>query len=439
MTLGRICVAATLPVLIWALAGAAMPTYPPTAQSRASGVPFVREVDRGASLAGLSVFVAAGLEQQTVATSGIAALVAECLVRTPVEAAGGQREPLRDAIAALGGNVSYAVDDRTAHFYLESRPAELPALAALLAKAFAQPNFSGPILSAARATLTQRSNEGEKNPLRVGVQMFKESYLPAGSAFPDFGTSASLSQLGPQALADFFARTYRRGSVSASAVGAATPGLADALAALTQALPAGSVTAPDRPARVLPSNPKRVVVRRDVQGPFVVLGFAAPAPKDADFGAMLVLETLLSSAFERTSATTLNLAEKPVGALYLYETTPASLVVYVNGSSGLDPTGGLREIGLVAKSLATKRIAPDELRKLKAKTIGAFVTGVTTLADRSYLIGLFAADGIPNGSLDRALDAIDGTTAADIERAAKRYLQKYVVAIVLPRDNPTSH
>jgi predicted Zn-dependent peptidase len=171
----------------------------------------------------------------------------------------------------------------------------------------------------------------------------------------------------------------------------------------------------------------------------VVLGFAAPAPKDTDFGAMLVLETLLSSAFERTSATTLNLAEKPVGALYLYETTPASLVVYVNGSSGLDPTGGLREIGLVAKSLATKRIAPDELRKLKAKTIGAFVTGVTTLADRSYLIGLFAADGIPNGSLDRALDAIDGTTAADIERAAKRYLQKYVVAIVLPRDNPTSH
>jgi predicted Zn-dependent peptidase len=268
--------------------------------------------------------------------------------------------------------------------------------------------------------------------------MFKESFLQAGSAFPDFGTAASLESLGPSALRKFHSQTYLRGGLSASTAGRITPEVTAAIAALGQALPAGAVTPIASRAKPLPSTPTRIVAQRDVGRPFVVVGFSAPAPGNRDFGAMLLLEALLSNAFERTSATTLSLGQRSVGAFYLYDSVPASLVVYVNGGSGIDPSVALREIVVVSKSLAGKPLGAEALRRFKTAAEGAFVTNATSLSDRSFLIGAFAAQGLGDRSINGALDAIEHATSADVQRAAKTYLQKYIVALVLPRQTPRS-
>jgi predicted Zn-dependent peptidase len=416
-------------------ARAAAPRFPVASSATVGGARFLTERDDDAALTGVTIFVSAGLERQTQATNGASALVAECVVRTPVPIDRGAPVPLRDAIAARGGSLSYTVDESTVHYYLESRPERMPELLGLLGRALAAPDFSPATVDAARRSLTTRVTEAEKNPFRVGVEMFKESFLEAGTAFPDFGTGPSLAALGPPALRAFYARTYVRGGISASAIGAVTPAITSAFAQLSAAMTAGTVASLTERARPLPEKPTRIIAQRDVSRPFVVVGFDAPSPGQPDFGAMLVLETLLSNAFERTSATTLSLGERSVGALYLYDSAPASLVVYVNGGTGVDPTDALREVLVATESLAGKPLPADVLKRCKVSAVGALVTNTTSLADRSYLLGALASTGLGDGAINGALDAIEKTTGADVQRAAKRYLQRYVVAVVVPRQS----
>lgn len=409
--------------------------YPATATSTVGGLRIVSEPDDDAVLSGVQIFVAAGLERQTASTNGAAALTAECVIRTPADA-GGAPLPLRDAVEEMGGSLGYTIDESTVHYYLEARPERMPQLLDMLSKALAHPDLSADAVRAARGWLTGRIAESEKNPLRVGVQMFKESFLQAGAAFPDFGTAASLGALTPSSLRAFHAATYVRGGLSASAVGRVTPDVTAAIEALAQAMPAGSVAPVTARAKPLSSNPTRIVAQRDVGRPFVVVGFSAPSPGSRDFGAMLLLEALLSNAFERNSATTLSLGQRSVGAFYLYDSVPASLVVYVNGGTGVDPSIALREILVVSKSLAGKPMGADALRRFKTAAEGTFVTNATSLSDRSFLIGAFASEGLGDRSINGALDAIEHATSADVQRAAKAYLQKYIVAVVLPRQTP---
>ena len=126
-----------------------------------------------------------------------------------------------------------------------------------------------------------------------------------------------------------------------------------------------------RQTRSIPASPPRIIARRDVGAPWVVVGFAAPAPDSRDFGAMLVLESLLSDAFERRSTTTLGSIEKSIGATYLYDTSPASLVVYVNGAL-VDPSMALRELLVVSHSLSQKPIGAQTARTFQGRGRGSF-------------------------------------------------------------------
>ncbi len=412
--------------------GAPALRYPPTATAVVGGMRVVSQPDDDALLSGIQVFVAGGLARETAATNGAAALLAECILRTP-SSSNGASGALRDVVAQTGGAINYTIEDNSVHYYLEARPERAAEVVALFGRALAQPDLTPATVDAARATLQQRVGEGERNPLRVGVQMFKESYLEAGTAFPDYGTASSLAALGPASLRAYYDANYRRGALTASVAGQETGDLTAALGRLAQALPAGTASAVSAKAKPLPATPTRIIAERNVGKPFVVVGFAAPAPGSRDFGAMLMVESMLSDAFKGESATTISPAERPVGAFYLYQSVPASLVVYVNGGSGVDPDLALRDVLLIAKTLGAKQMDPATLKTLKDATTGEFITDATSLSDRSYLIGTFADSQLAGASINGALEAIANTTSADLQRAAKDYLQRYIVAFVLPR------
>ncbi len=392
----------------------------------------VGESDLDAAVSGVQIFIGAGLDREAPGTSGIASLVAECLVRTNVAGTGGT---LREAIAASGGSLTYTVDGRSVHYYLESRSERLANVVGLFTKALAAPDFSPTTIAAARAMLVARQTELEGNALSVGIAMFRRSYYTSGAGAPALGNPSTLAGLSSKDVSAFFASNYKRGAVSASAVGALAPTLGEALRTLVLALPDGSNPAVVSKTRVLPPEAPRIVAHRDVNAPWVVVGFAAPAPGSKDFGAMLVLQKLLAEAFERDSATTLGFIEKSIGAFYLYDASPASLVIYVNGSQ-VDPSLVLRQLLVVSRSLSLKPLGAAPLRHFKAAAEGQFLTDSVTLSDRSYLLGTFAAQGLGTDSINAALDALERTTAVDVQRVAKAYLQRYIVALVLPRQRP---
>jgi predicted Zn-dependent peptidase len=419
-------------------AGAAAPPaaarYPQAFATDLGVTKLIGETDSDATVSGVQIFVAAGLDRETPSTNGVAALVAESILRTPVTVAGSTAGPLplRDAIESNGGSISYTVDGRSVHYYLEGRSENLASLVGLLGKAFATPDFTPATLAAARTSLLARVGEFEGNALSVGIQMFRRSYYMTGAGAPALGTPGSLTSLSSRDVIAFFHATYVRAAVSSSAVGRLAPQLGEALSTLASGLPDGPVSNVAERARPIPGQAPRIIAHRDVSAPWVVVGFAAPAPNSRDFGAMLVLESLLSDAFERTSATTLGFVEKSVGAFYLYDSTPASLVVYVNGTQ-VDPSLALREVLVVSKTLSVKPLGATALHHFKTAAEGQFLTDSLNLSDRAYLLGTFASQGLGSDSINAALGALEATTPADVERVAKTYLQRYIVALVLPR------
>jgi len=411
------------------------PHYPRAVATNLGVTRLIGETDSDAPVSGVQIFVAAGLDRERAGKNGVSALVAECILRTPVTSdLVAVPLPLREAMTASGGSITYTVDGRSVHYYIEGRPESIGALLALVSKAMAQPDFSTPTLAAARASLTARLSAFEGNALSVGIEMFRRSYYATGAAEPALGTIATLSGLSSADVQTFYAATYRRAAIAASAAGRLTPDLGRSVSALANALPDGPLSAVDERAHPIPAQAPRIVARRDVQAPWIVVGFAAPPPSSRDFGAMLVLESLLSDAFERSSATTLGFVEKSVGAFYLYDSTPASLVVYVNGTE-VDPSIALRELLVVSKSLSLKPLGPTALKHFKTAAEGQFVADTVDLADRSYLLGAFSSQGLGSDSINAALTALQNTTAADVRRVARNYLQRYIVALVLPRQS----
>jgi len=407
--------------------------YPTASATTIGPVRLTSETDPGAYIGGVQVFVAAGLDREQPTQSGASALVADCILRTPVALdPTAVKVPLRDAIAALGASVSYTVDGRSVHYYLEARGATLASAVTLFSQAVLAPDFSLATLDAARASLTARSQESESSALTVAIEMFRRSYYAGGAGLPALGSSSTIASLNTADLRAFYAATYRRSAISASAVGNVVPEVGTGIANLAAALPELPLAPVSSRAKPIPATAPKIIAHRDVGAPWIVVGFAAPAPASADFGGMLVLESLLSTAFERDSVTTLGFAEKSVGAFYLYDSTPASLVFYVNGGQ-VEPSLALRELLVVSKSLAAKPLGAQVLARYKTAAIGHFLTDSTNLSDRSYLLGTFASQGLGADAMNAALTALQRTTSADVERVSKRYLQRYIVALVLPR------
>jgi predicted Zn-dependent peptidase len=404
-----------------------LPRYPEASMSSFGSTQVSSEQDADATVAGVQVFVAAGLDREGPRESGVSALTAECILRTPVSGV-----PLKSAIAAAGGSISYTVDGRSVHYYIEGRTQNLVALVGLLGRAIDAPDFSPATLAAAKSALETRIASAENDAVLVGIEMFRRSYYTSNVGSPALGSASTLSGLGSKDVGAFYAATYKRSAITASAVGRLAPELGTAIRTFADKLPDDPLSVAGSDVKPIPASPPRIIARRDVGAPWVVVGFAAPAPDSRDFGAMLVLESLLSDAFERSSTTTLGSVEKSIGATYLYDSSPASLVVYVNGAL-VDPSVALRELLVVSKSLSEKPIGADPLQHFKAAAEGRFLTDSVNLSDRSYLLGTFTSQGLGPDAINTALGALEATTSADVQRVAKVYLQRYIIALVLPR------
>jgi predicted Zn-dependent peptidase len=405
--------------------------YPATTTLDLGQATLFVQSDHDAPLTGVQLFVAAGLAREGSADNGLAALAAECILRTPVDTPLGTL-PLRDAVAAMGGSITYEVEPRYTRFYVESQPARVPALLGVVGRALGAPAFSAPTLGAAKSALLAKIEAADKNPVTVGIGMFRQSYFIGGAGLPSLGTAANVAGIDTTRLQQFYASSYKRASSTVTAVGDVTPQITAAAKTLVAGLPDGRAEPVTTEVKPLEAGTRRIITHRDIGAPWLVLGFAAPSPGDPDFGPMLIIETLLSNVFERTSATTLPPVERSVGALYLYDDHPSSMIVFVNGTE-VQPTTALRELLAVVDSLAARPLRDDILARYRASAAGSFVTDALSLDDRSWAIGNFVAQGVSPDYPNTVLDALAKTTGDDVMRVAKKYLDKYTVAIVLPR------
>jgi zinc protease len=389
--------------------------------------PVYGQPDDGAQLVGMQLVIAAGTARQAATQSGLAALTAETLLRTPV---GGVA--LADRVAATGGAIGYTVDPEVVRFTIEAMPDALPEIARDVATAFAHPDTGPATLETARTMLGARIDDDERNPLLVGLEMLRGSYYTGGAGTPTLGTRASLSALRGRDVAAFVAAHYVRGSAFATATGRVDPTVMTAARTALAGLPDGTQAPAPIKIRPLDEAGKQIITHRDIGIPVVLLGFAAPALGDADFAPMLVLRALIESTGRGAATRGLSDFDRGVAAIYEYDVKPATFAIALNGGR-VDPQLGLSAVRALVRRAALQPLEAEQLTRLRNAARGKWSLEAVSLTDRAWRIGAAIAVGSAPDASAEVADAIGRVTAEDVQRVARTYLQRYTVALVLPR------
>lgn len=398
--------------------------------TRAGGVTVVSQSDPNASLTGVEVTINAGLDRQRLSQSGIAALVAQTILETPVD-----NERLLDAVSSSGGSVNFKVEGHDVRFYVESLPADATNVLSLFSHALSSPDFSGGTIRAAREALYAKIAAQQREPLDVGIQMLDLAVADgANSGTPPLGTPASLVQYSPSEVGGFYRAYYRRGNEMISAVGR-VDAVGSGLSTLASALPAGNTRAITTRVIPLRAQGQQLVARRSISSPWLVVDYGAPPFNSNDYGPMLVLSAFLQRTLgdiaEVPGTITPTLASQAVGAEYEFDTAPAKLTLYVDGGIG-DAGQSFGAALSVVKLLGTTRIQ-GSIDQFKRIAEGEFEQRASTLEAQAWLGGLFVQRTGSPQYLSATLRAIGATTPADLQRVAHRYLGNPTIALVLPR------
>jgi predicted Zn-dependent peptidase len=408
------------PFLLSAIIAAA-----PAATEFAATYPYVQAVP-SAHLVVLQVVVAAGTARETRAQSGLAALSAETILHTEIDGT-----PLANRVAAAGGSISYAVAPDVVRFTVETLPAAAPAIVRDLSTAFISPDVSPSAIAAARTMLGHRIDQGEADPIDVGLEMLSSSYYKGGAALPPYGTRANISALGPADVSAFIATHYVRGNIFVTAVGDVDQSSTRAAAAALDQLPPGSEPAVPIASDAPGARGKSIVTKRDIGVPVALLGFAAPAIGDTDFATMLVLSAMLQNVGQRDAVALLSGAGPSLSVVYRYDVKPAMLTVVLNGGL-VNPSAAISAVGVTAQRAAAQPLSTAALDRFRAQARGQWLLQTATLADRSWLLGTAIATS-SNTSSDTVAAAIDRVTASDVQRVAAAFLLHFTEAVVLPR------
>lgn len=420
-------------------AGALAASIPAPSVESAGSTTIIQQHDSAASLIGVALIVRAGLDRETLKQNGLAALVAETILQTPVATGSGNAAglPLDDAIAARGGSIRFTVDPTDVRFYVEALAGDAGAVLELFRKALAAPDFSPATIREARVALVRQIAQNQLVALQVGLDMLNAaSSGQANVGLPELGTPAALAQFHANDVRAFYRNFYRRGGMLVSAAGRldALPG--DALTSLTTALPEGTTTAVTARQASLNGATHEIVTHRDIASPWLIAQYPAPRVDSQDFGPMLVLAAFvrrtLSDIAQVPGVVSPTFASRSVGAVYAYDRLPATLVLYVNGGLNGDPSRAFATALSIVNVLAAAPLQ-GSIDEFKAEAAGDFATGATTLETRAWLAAVFSRESASPDFINRAVASIAATTPADVQRVARRYLGNPTIALVLPR------
>ncbi len=405
----------------------------------AGGATIVSQPDSAATLVGIAFVVRAGLDRQTLRENGLAALVAQTIVRTPVvlRARGGGGMPLEDAIAARGGSIRFTVDPSDVRFYIEALAADAPAVLDLFRSAVAAPDFSAATVREARSTLVRQIAQTQQIALQVGLDMLNAaSGRKRTRGCRSLGTPNSLAQVFSGDARSFYQRYYKRGGALVSAAGRLDALPSGALAALASALPEGTTAPVTVRTPALSGATHEIVAHRDIASPWLIAQYPAPKVDSRDFGPMLVLSGLHPPhAFGYRASSGRRLADVRLafGRRRLrLRSRAVEPVLYVNGGLNGNPSRAFATALSVVNVLAATRLQ-GSIEEFKAEAAGDFANDATTLETRTWLAAVFSRDSSSPDFINRALQAIAATTPDDIQRVARTYLGNPMIALVLPR------
>lgn len=200
----------------------------------------------------------------------------------------------------------------------------------------------------------------------------------------------------------------------------------------------GTMPAADAPPTSPPSPPAPQNAREVMQVPGaqaqILIGALAPPLTDPDYPAMKVLSTALGGGM---AGRLFSILRDQEGLAY---TTTAQYPTRMDRSlfltfAGTAPESTERTEAALRRELdriQREPVSDEELRVAKEFLLGALAMDRRTNQRQTWYLGTLEAEGVGTDFLDRYIARVRALTAADLQRAAQRYLALLRTVVVVP-------
>jgi len=318
--------------------------------------------------------------------------------------------------------------DNTSYYY------SFPSNKAELWFAMEAGRFSHPVLrqlyKEKEVIKEERRMRTESSPIgRLIEEALGAAFISQPYGMPLVGPMTDINNIDPETALAFFHKYYVASNLTAALSGDITPQQAEALAKKYF----GVLPKVPKPPRLITEDPKQNAERRvnifDKSQPFLLIGYHRPAATDPQSPALDALADCLGQG--RTSLLYTDLVkEKKIAtqvssfATFPGEKYPTLFGIFAIPSQGVTADSCEKEVYTEVEKIKNEPLSPEKLEGIKERAKSNLIN---QLASRTGMAQQLASYQVLYGDwrkLFKTLDDINAVTAADIQNAAKQYLNR---------------
>ena len=393
--------------------------------------------DSGSGVVAMRAVFLGGQRYEDVRRAGISNLAAQLLTRGTRGKSGDEiSREVENMAGALGGFSGRNTVGIAGEFLAKDADRGL----ALLADCVLHPSFKEVELERERRRVLEQLRTEADHPSSVVFRSFHETLYPTHPyRLPLLGDPRSIATLSRRALLDWASRYLQPEQMVLAIVGDVDPERVRLLAEQLFSTPSGKSVEPPKPARdpLIETGPRQVFQALDKRQAHVVYGFPGTTLQAPDRYTLELLATVLGGQS---------------GRLFMEVRDKRGLAYRVSASSvdGLDPgyfaiyvATSPENLGVAVgaiedelEKLRSKLVPKEELERAKRYLVGAHDISLQRRSSLASTIAFQAAYALGADSHLRYAEQIEKVTAADLQAAAVRYLdrRRAVIATVRPDD-----
>ena len=386
-----------------------------------------------AGVVAVSLLVRAGSRFETPETSGVTHFLQRVIVRGTT-----RHSDVELAMAAedLGGAIDASADVEYAEIRGTALARQWEPLLALVAEVALQPSLPPEAIATERRLILSQLQTRAETPFPLAMDtLVADLYAGHPYALPSMGLRASVEKLSREELLAHYRAIYHPNRLVLAVSGQVTPGrVVNVATKLFGGMAAGGAAATGPAPAITPAGGRRVIARPAQQAQILV-GFTGPSVADADYAAAKVLGAVLGGGM--SGRLFVELRDKQglaysIGTINPSRAGPSFIVGYMGTTpASAEPAeaGMLREIARIRTDPPTA----DELARARAYLQGTLAMDRRTNARQSWYLAFFELIGAGHDFPDRYSQALGRVTAAEVQAAARRYLERPTIVVLQPR------
>lgn len=379
------------------------------------------------------LFIRAGSSWEAPQQAGLAHLLSNVITKGTEKLSSFE---IGDRVESLGASLSTDAAGDYFVLSLKTVSADMPSMLELAGQILRFPTFPEMEVELERRLTLQGIRSQQEQPFTIAFDKLRQAmYQNHPYAMSALGTQETVTNLRQEDLQEFHQTHFRPDNVVISLAGRVSE--KDAIAMIEEVFgdwQKPTIPLPTLNYPTLVSQPYPTMTAKQTQQSIVMLGYLAPAVREADYTALKLLSTYLGNGL--SSRLFVELREKrglayDVSAFYPTRQDVAQFVVYMGTApenTAIARAGLQTEIDL----LCSAELSNEALQTAKNKLLGQYALGKQTNAQIAQVYGWYEIIGLGIEFDTKFQQQVAEVTTEDTLRAANRYFTSPYISIVGP-------